>query len=148
MSQPIEIHTLAGAYALDALTEIERAGFARHLAECSVCATEVAELRRDRGPARRRRLGVAAAAVAGPGLPRSRRPGRSPRTADPSGPSAARTWPAGAAGPRPRSRPAWSRSAAGTVWVVQEQRVSRAVAEATELETCSPPPTLGCTRPT
>ena len=44
MSQPTEIHTLAGAYALDALTEIERAGFARHVAECSSCAQEVAEL--------------------------------------------------------------------------------------------------------
>jgi anti-sigma-K factor RskA len=44
MSQPTEIHTLAGAYALDALTEIERAGFARHVADCQACATEVAEL--------------------------------------------------------------------------------------------------------
>jgi anti-sigma-K factor RskA len=44
MSQPTEIHTLAGAYALDALTEIERAAFARHVAECSSCAIEVAEL--------------------------------------------------------------------------------------------------------
>ena len=44
MNQPTEIHTLAGAYALDALTEIERAGFARHVAECQACATEVAEL--------------------------------------------------------------------------------------------------------
>lgn len=45
MSQPTEIHTLAGAYALDALTEIERAGFARHVIGCSSCAIEVAELR-------------------------------------------------------------------------------------------------------
>ncbi len=44
MSQPTEIHTLAGAYALDAVTETERAGFARHVAECRACATEVAEL--------------------------------------------------------------------------------------------------------
>lgn len=44
MSQPTEIHTLAGAYALDALSELERAGFARHLAGCSACAMEVAEL--------------------------------------------------------------------------------------------------------
>jgi anti-sigma-K factor RskA len=43
MSQPIEIHTLSGAYALDALTEIERAGFARHISECQACAQEVAE---------------------------------------------------------------------------------------------------------
>jgi len=39
-----DVHALAGAYALDALTEIERAGFDRHAAECDVCAIEVAEL--------------------------------------------------------------------------------------------------------
>lgn len=44
MSQSTDIHTLAGAYALDALTEIERAAFARHIAACDACATEVAEL--------------------------------------------------------------------------------------------------------
>jgi anti-sigma-K factor RskA len=44
MSQPTEIHTLAGAYALDALSEIERASFARHVADCPSCAIEVAEL--------------------------------------------------------------------------------------------------------
>jgi anti-sigma-K factor RskA len=44
MSQSAEVHTLAGAYALDALTEIERAAFARHLATCEACATEVAGL--------------------------------------------------------------------------------------------------------
>ena len=55
MSQPNEVHTLSGAYALDALTEIERAGFARHLAECSVCETEVAEFRETAA-----RLGMAA----------------------------------------------------------------------------------------
>jgi len=45
MSQPTEIHTLAGAYAIDALSEFERAAFARHIAECSACDIEVAELR-------------------------------------------------------------------------------------------------------
>lgn len=43
MSQTTDIHSLSGAYALDALTEIERAGFARHMAGCEPCATEVAE---------------------------------------------------------------------------------------------------------
>ena len=38
-----DLHTLAGAYALDALDDIERAAFARHLAECEACAAEVAE---------------------------------------------------------------------------------------------------------
>lgn len=55
MTQPTEIHTLAGAFALDALTEIERTSFARHVAECEACATEVAELRETAS-----RLGAAA----------------------------------------------------------------------------------------
>jgi anti-sigma-K factor RskA len=40
-----DIHTLAGAYVLDAVDDVERAAFARHLAECESCAIEVAELR-------------------------------------------------------------------------------------------------------
>ena len=39
-----DVHALAGAYALDALTELERAAFGRHLADCESCAIEVAEL--------------------------------------------------------------------------------------------------------
>jgi anti-sigma-K factor RskA len=41
----IDIHTLAGAYALDAVSDIERAAFDRHLRECPSCAQEIAELR-------------------------------------------------------------------------------------------------------
>jgi anti-sigma-K factor RskA len=40
-----DIHTLAGAFALDAVDDVERAAFGRHMAECEACATEVAELR-------------------------------------------------------------------------------------------------------
>ena len=39
-----DIHTLAGAYALDAIDKLDRARFDRHLAECPSCAAEVAEL--------------------------------------------------------------------------------------------------------
>lgn len=39
------MHTLAGAFALDAVSDIERAEFARHLEQCDSCAQEVAELR-------------------------------------------------------------------------------------------------------
>jgi anti-sigma-K factor RskA len=39
-----DIHTLAGAYALDAIDDLERTRFDRHLAECPSCAAEVAEL--------------------------------------------------------------------------------------------------------
>jgi anti-sigma factor RsiW len=41
----IDIHALAGAYALDAINDLERAAFDRHLAGCEACAFEVAELR-------------------------------------------------------------------------------------------------------
>jgi anti-sigma-K factor RskA len=50
------MHTLAGAYALDAVSDLERAEFSRHLEQCDSCAQEVAELR-----ATAARLGVAMA---------------------------------------------------------------------------------------
>jgi anti-sigma-K factor RskA len=40
-----DIHALAGAYVLDAVDDIERRGFEKHLDECESCRTEVAELR-------------------------------------------------------------------------------------------------------
>lgn len=39
-----DIHKLSGAYALDAVDDLERASFERHLAECEDCRTEVASL--------------------------------------------------------------------------------------------------------
>lgn len=39
------IHLFAGAYALDALDDLERARFARHLATCAACREEVAGFR-------------------------------------------------------------------------------------------------------
>lgn len=39
-----ELHTLAGPYALGALTAVERAAFEQHLAGCEACTAEVAEL--------------------------------------------------------------------------------------------------------
>src|SRR5581483_3269260 len=55
MSSP-DIHTLTGAYALDALNELERRQFQAHLSRCPDCAREVDELR-----ATAAKLGVAAA---------------------------------------------------------------------------------------
>lgn len=52
-----DMHTLAGAFALDALDEHERERFQRHLAQCPSCAQEVRELR-----ATAARLGAAVAA--------------------------------------------------------------------------------------
>lgn len=40
-----DVHTLSGAYALDALDPEEAAEFRRHLAECPACRDEVRELR-------------------------------------------------------------------------------------------------------
>jgi anti-sigma-K factor RskA len=40
-----DLHALSGAYALDAVDDIERAAFGRHLAECEACTAEVAEFR-------------------------------------------------------------------------------------------------------
>lgn len=52
-----DTHTLTGAYVLDALDEVERHRFEKHLAECPQCADEVVELR-----ATAARLGLALAA--------------------------------------------------------------------------------------
>jgi hypothetical protein len=40
-----DIHALLGAYVLDAVDDLERAAFERHLGDCETCRTEVAELR-------------------------------------------------------------------------------------------------------
>ncbi len=40
-----DIHKLTGAYALDAVDDLERVTFERHLSECEDCRTEVASLR-------------------------------------------------------------------------------------------------------
>jgi anti-sigma-K factor RskA len=45
MTTPPDIHSLAGAYALDALDDIERSLFDDHVIGCTACAAEVAELR-------------------------------------------------------------------------------------------------------
>ncbi|EOD68417.1 zf-HC2 domain-containing protein, partial [Amycolatopsis vancoresmycina] len=58
-----ELHTLTGAYALDAVSDVERAEFERHLGACAACRQEVAELR-----ATGARLGVAASADPPPSL--------------------------------------------------------------------------------
>jgi anti-sigma-K factor RskA len=126
MTQPTDLHTLAGAYALDALTDIERAGFARHMAECAACATEVAELTETAA-----RMGAATALTPPPGLRaavlaeisrtrqvRDTRPARTARS------DAVARW---------RGRSLIAAAAAivalaglGTVWTVEEHRLSTA----------------------
>ncbi|MGX7824855.1 anti-sigma factor [Actinokineospora sp. 24-640] len=58
-----DIHVLTGAYALNAISETERAAFENHLTECGSCVEEVAELR-----ATAARLGEAAAESPPPAL--------------------------------------------------------------------------------
>lgn len=41
----IDVHALVGAYAVDAVDDLERAAFERHLAECPACQSELASLR-------------------------------------------------------------------------------------------------------
>ncbi|MDQ6935809.1 MAG: anti-sigma factor [Actinomycetota bacterium] len=45
MSDLTQIHALSGAYAVDALDDIERQMFGRHLADCAECRAEVESLR-------------------------------------------------------------------------------------------------------
>src|SRR3954469_14451175 len=45
-TEQAEVHALIGAYALDALDDLERARFERHLAACVPCRDEVSGLRR------------------------------------------------------------------------------------------------------
>jgi anti-sigma-K factor RskA len=40
-----DVHTLAGAYAMDAISALDRARFERHLAGCAACAQEITSLR-------------------------------------------------------------------------------------------------------
>ncbi|HEU5037588.1 MAG TPA: anti-sigma factor [Nocardioides sp.] len=49
MNERIDLHALSGAYAVDALDDLERASFERHLAECPECRAEVASLREAAG---------------------------------------------------------------------------------------------------
>jgi anti-sigma-K factor RskA len=62
MDRP-DVHTLIGAYALDAVDEADREAFERHAAACESCREEVGGLRRTAV-----RLGDAAAAAPSPSL--------------------------------------------------------------------------------
>jgi anti-sigma-K factor RskA len=130
-----DIHALSGAYVLNALSDIERAAFDRHLDRCDSCTVEVAELREAAGrlaagswsvPSPRLREGVLAE------IRRTRQvgPGRPER----DGTVSVSRW---------RRRTALAVAAgvlaagAGTVsYVVQEQRVreERSVAAAAQAE--------------
>lgn len=88
-----DIHTLTGAYALDALSDEEREAFEDHLAECAACRREVAELRETAV-----RLGCSVAATPPPALKSSvlhqiRRVRQLPPDEGPIIPIRGRRWP-------------------------------------------------------
>ncbi|WBB74734.1 anti-sigma factor [Micromonospora sp. WMMD1128] len=124
-----DIHALAGAYVLDAVDDVERAAFDRHLADCESCALELAELRETAA-----RLADSTWSVPPPALrtavlaeirrTRQERPGPAGRV----GPAAAGAW---------RRRLAVAAAvvllaggAGAATWVAQEQRVRDARTEA------------------
>ena len=128
----MDIHALVGAYVLDAVDDIERAAFDRHLDTCRACTAEVDELRETTA-----RLADATWSVPPPSLRRDVM-ARIAVTRQATPPRPAR-----------RDRPAWGRRllaaaaavtlAAGTgaaVFAYQEQRVrdQRVVAEAARAE--------------
>ncbi len=94
------VHTLIGAYVLDAVTDIERRAVQAHLAECDTCAAEAVELR-----ATAARLGDAAVSTPPAGLrekvlaevSRTRQDGPSNRRPEGSGRLDARRWAVAAA---------------------------------------------------
>ena len=72
--EPLTMHDLTAAYALDALDAKSRARYEEHLATCEVCREQLAQLERRRGRARVR--GRVAGAAAGASLADPRRGAR------------------------------------------------------------------------
>jgi anti-sigma-K factor RskA len=98
-----EPHTLAGAYALDALTGTDRARFERHLTRCQQCTQEISGLREATA-----RLAAAAACEPPPGLTEQALAAAArTRQLPPATPPDATPWPARHPA---RTRPAGSRS--------------------------------------
>ena len=106
-----DIHALSGAYAVDALDDIERAQFERHLAECPACTSEVASLREAAALLAETTMTTPSAGAPRPGAVRhQQRPsapaGRGPSRPRPSPvPPSRPSSPAGAVASSPFSRP-------------------------------------------
>ncbi|MCZ7435670.1 anti-sigma factor [Micromonospora sp. WMMC241] len=124
-----DIHALAGAYVLDAVDDVERAAFARHLDGCESCALELAEFRETAA-----RLADSTWSVPPPALRTAvlaeirRTPQERPGPAGRSGAARAGAW---------RRRLAVAAAAVllaggagAATWVAQEQRVRDARTEA------------------
>jgi anti-sigma-K factor RskA len=94
-----DIHTLTGAYSLNALTADEAAEFERHMKTCSACAQEVTELRETAA-----RIGTAVAQTPPPWLRDRVLKAASQNRQNPPHPTRAHAW------PRPR-RAHWAAAA-------------------------------------
>jgi anti-sigma-K factor RskA len=116
-----DIHALVGAYALDAVDDLERAAFERHLTECAACRADADELRETAArlagstwsvPPPRMRAEVLAAV----GRTRQLPPPGPPATRADQAPWRRRLLAAAAAA-------VLAGGTGATVWAVQEQRV-------------------------
>ena len=117
-----EPHTLAGAYAMDAISEPDRARFEAHLARCQECAQEIASLREATA-----RLAGATAVTPPPGLKErvmaaAAMTRQQPPVTSDAEPPARSAWTA-------LARPgAWLRALAGRTWRVRLGVAAGAVA--------------------
>ncbi len=115
-------HTLAGAYAMDALSPQDRAGFECHLAGCEDCAQEIASLREATA-----RLAAATAVTPPPGLKERVLAAAAVTRQQPPAESDARSR-AAARNPAPLGLVAWLRSAALWPWRVRLAAAAGALA--------------------
>lgn len=131
-----DVHSLVGAYVLDAVDDLERAAFERHVGDCASCRAELDELRETASrmadstwsiPPPRLRTDVMAAIHRTRQLPPQDQ-GPAPRAA---GRSRLSRWAAASA-----AAVVLAAGTGATVWAVQEQRVrdSSAVAAAARVE--------------
>ncbi|KAB1911354.1 anti-sigma factor domain-containing protein [Micromonospora sp. AMSO31t] len=123
-----DIHALAGAYVLDAVDDVERAAFVRHLDGCETCALEVAELREAAARLADPTWSVPPPALRDAVLAEIRRtpqerPGRAGRDGSVATRRWRRRWAAAAAAV------ALAGGAGAATWTVQEQRVRDARSE-------------------
>ncbi|BCY10876.1 anti-sigma factor domain-containing protein [Actinoplanes sp. L3-i22] len=123
-----DIHSLVGAYALDALDDLERAAFDRHLRECESCRAEADELRETAS-----RLATGSWSVPPPQL-RDDVLARIAETPQAPAKTPAKTSAKAAAAIRPARRLRWVAAAAvvlaavgagAAVYAIQDQRVRR-----------------------
>jgi len=152
-----DLHALSGAYALDAIDDIERAAFLRHLTDCETCAAEVGEFRevtaRLGDVAEEPPVALRANVLAAIGQTRQLGPADPPAPGLGAGPSAFRPAARPASGDRPRSRTRsassrgdqrWRRATLATIaaavvaiagtWAIMDERLNHAQSQVNSLQ--------------